>query len=715
MAEQKIVEMVRKILVDEKGYPDPANCDNADKNGLIVYAQDDYKKNIELYNKIDGLLNHSSKCAEKNIQRDIWTNKANEGRPEFVIINNNSNLAIVIECKPASKTNNHISPYLKNDNILVARGNIISKYAVDGALHYAKFLSKKYNVIAIGISGVVNSRELEISTYYWEKNKQVFFDKKEIKKDVYENICYGPFVNLKLNKLASYKFYEEFINKESKKIIKDFNEEKATLSAADLNVMLDGAGVGVTVRALLISGLLLALRDVTFNRTYEDKDIDSKTLQENLNKAIDRVIDNEDIQGDFKKKVLKDKFKDAFNQQDLLEENAKKLRMILSQLQKTVYPCMTGDYSIDIIGKFYHEFLSYAPNSQNNGIKLTPTQVTELFCKIINLKVTDIILDPCLGTGGFLISAMNNLYQMTDKMNENDIEEYFKTKLEEGIIRESEIEETKNSNNINGLGYRLTNNDVKQLIRKNQLVGCEADNIMYTLGCSNMILRGDGKSNILLGDCFKKEQEIKKFNATVGFMNPPYSGSSYSVMEFVEFLLRNLKKGSKAVVIVPTSATHSDDYIEIRNRILKKNTLLASMSMSLNLFKGIADTVTCILVFKSGEPHDFSKNVYFGNWKEDGYYWHKVLGMIPDKEKVYYSRTPDEYVNEWIKSYKNDDKRNDQYGCWKKLKKDENGICKDEWLWEYFVDTDYSKLKEEDFEKAIKDFIFYQMKNFDIL
>ena len=65
MAEQKIVEMVRKILVDEKGYPDPANCDHADKNGLIMYAQDDYKKNEELYNKIDGLLNHSSKCAEK--------------------------------------------------------------------------------------------------------------------------------------------------------------------------------------------------------------------------------------------------------------------------------------------------------------------------------------------------------------------------------------------------------------------------------------------------------------------------------------------------------------------------------------------------------------------------------------------------------------------------------------------------------------------------
>ena len=149
-------------------------------------------------------------------------------------------------------------------------------------------------------------------------------------------------------------------------------------------------------------------------------------------------------------------------------------------------------------------------------------------------------------------------------------------------------------------------------------------------------------------------------------------------------------------------------------KILENNTLLASMSMSLDLFKGIADTITCILVFRAGKPHDFTKNVYFGNWKEDGYYWHKVLGMIPDRDKQFYDKTPEEYVEEWLKSYNNDDKKDDIYGCWRKLKK-EKDVCKDEWLWEYFVDTDYSKLKEEDFEKAIKDFVFYQMKNFDIL
>lgn len=39
--------------------------------------------------------------------------------------------------------------------------------------------------------------------------------------------------------------------------------------------------------------------------------------------------------------------------------------------------------------------------------------------------------------------------------------------------------------------------------------------------------------------------------------------------------------------------------------------------MSIDLYRGIADAITCIMVFKSGKKHNFSKNIYFGNWKED--------------------------------------------------------------------------------------------------
>ena len=86
MAEQIIVEKIRKILTKEKCYPDPANCASPDENGLVLYAQDDYKKNTELKE----LFKHASKCGKKNQER-LWTNQASDGRPEFTIINYNSN------------------------------------------------------------------------------------------------------------------------------------------------------------------------------------------------------------------------------------------------------------------------------------------------------------------------------------------------------------------------------------------------------------------------------------------------------------------------------------------------------------------------------------------------------------------------------------------------------------------------------------------------
>ncbi len=101
MVEHHIEEQVRKILVNEKSYPEPADCLKFDENNLVVYAQDDYKNNLELFNVStkQGLLAHSSKCAEKSLQEKIWTDEVSEGRPEFVIINSSTNLAIVATLK----------------------------------------------------------------------------------------------------------------------------------------------------------------------------------------------------------------------------------------------------------------------------------------------------------------------------------------------------------------------------------------------------------------------------------------------------------------------------------------------------------------------------------------------------------------------------------------------------------------------------------------
>lgn len=98
----------------------------------------------------------------------MWTESADFGKPEFIIINTHNNLAVVIECKP--KTTNHCSKKLREEHILSKDVKAISRYSVDGALHYAKFLSANYDVIAIAVSGTPDNHKID--TFAWEKGRQ---------------------------------------------------------------------------------------------------------------------------------------------------------------------------------------------------------------------------------------------------------------------------------------------------------------------------------------------------------------------------------------------------------------------------------------------------------------------------------------------------------------------------------------------------------------
>jgi len=286
--------------------------------------------------------------------------------------------------------------------------------------------------------------------------------------------------------------------------------------------------------------------------------------------------------------------------------------------------------------------------------------------------------------------------------------------LKQGKIDTRAVQKYKDSNRQSnkGKGEHLTIQNVKEFISKKQLCGSESDPTMYALGCSNMILRGDGKSNILHGDCMNLKDELLEFEATVGMMNPPYSETKYNIMEFVINLCECVKPKSKVVVIVPTSCAHSDEYSAYRNRLLKRNTLLGVISMNLDLFKGIAGTVTCVMIFEAGKAHNFAEPVYWGNWKDDGFVWHKKLGRIPDKHHNVYQKLPNEYKKAWLSSYRNFNV-DDQYGIWRKLTS-VNGECQAEWLWEYFVETDYTKLTQREFEDVVRKYMLFQLHELEI-
>lgn len=143
------------------------------------------------------------------------------------------------------------------------------------------------------------------------------------------------------------------------------------------------------------------------------------------------------------------------------------------------------------------------------------------------------------------------------------------------------------------------------------------------LAILNMILMGDGSSNILNKDSLKDfdgnygfGKTDEKFPADAFILNPPYSAAGNG-MVFVEKALSMMEKGYAAIII--QNSAGSGKAIDYNKRILEHNTLLASIKMPLDLFVGKSSVQTNIYVFRVGEAHQNDDVVKFIDFSNDGY------------------------------------------------------------------------------------------------
>jgi type I restriction-modification system DNA methylase subunit len=238
-----------------------------------------------------------------------------------------------------------------------------------------------------------------------------------------------------------------------------------------------------------------------------------------------------------------------------------------------------------------------------------------------------------------------------------------------------------------------------ETIRKERLYGVEQDDGLYTLAIANMIIRQDGKSNIIKGDCFDTKiiKELKTLNINVGLINPPYSLKGGKVeLEFVEQLLEILSVGGAGVVVVPMSCAIGTKFKDVRERLFKKHTLKAVFSMPDDIFYPTG-TNPCVMVWQAHAPHDVKQETFFGYCKNDGFIKRKKLGRID-----YYGRWAN-ILAEWLKLYRNRDVVDSlsARACVKHS---------DEWLCEAYMRTDYSALTQEDFQKTVNDYLAYLIK-----
>ncbi len=253
---------------------------------------------------------------------------------------------------------------------------------------------------------------------------------------------------------------------------------------------------------------------------------------------------------------------------------------------------------------------------------------------------------------------------------------------------------------------RLANSDKQKInkIHEKQLIGIENNPKMFCLACSNMMLRGDGKSNIYQQDCFNIDEKIiKQFKPTVGLLNPPYSKQKkdYRELSFIENCLNMLEPQGICVAIIPQSCVMNTDKTNLilKNRILGSHTLKAVMSMPDTLFEDSdKNAITCILVFVAHRPHNSNIKTWFGYWKEDGFIKVRPYGRID-----YYNKFKDKIRNLWVNSYF----AQKEIPGFSVLK----GVTgNDEWLVEPYLKTKFENITDEYFENTLKEystFLFY--------
>jgi len=601
-------------------------CTPGDNGWGTVYPQGDVS-NID---NIDRLLKKAG-GKPKYCPLDDYTRGGNgKAKPEYIItFNDDAHTIIVVECKNTPKK--HRSKSLDCPN----------EYAVDGVLYYAKFLKERYDVIAIAISGTTKAA-LNVDAFYWDKGR-ASYDVELLKKT--KDTILEPKNYIKLLK--------------GEKLQKDYSLDEIRELAIEMHENLRAIAVEEGNRPIFVAGILIALSDDEFCKTYPNLR-SFKVVMSNIQTTIETVLANGEIKND-RTSYIKSVFKVLQNNTKFakipLIEN-KSIIWYIKQLELKIKPMMdNADSTLDALGVFYHEFIKYSGgDGKGLGIVITPQHLTEFMCELAGVNKNSTVVDICCGSGSFLVTAMSKMF------------------------KDATPRETKK-------------------IRTERLYGVEFNDKLYTLAVTNMIIRQDGKSNIYKADCFDVNvvEELKAKKINIGLMNPPYSQKNDKCeLEFVEQLLEILTVGGIGVVVVPMSCAIGTKFKAERKRLIKKHTLKAVFSMPDDIFYPTG-TNPCVMVWEAHRPHDSLQETYFGYCKNDGFVKRKKLGRVDNNNKWA------GILAEWLKLYRNRDVVDglSARACVKYT---------DEWLCESYMKTDYNTLTQEDFQSTINDYLAYLVK-----
>lgn len=557
----------------------------------------------------------------------------------------------------------------------------ISKYALNGAIHYADavtFYSDFADCIAIGINGYENSGKITIEyAVYLVSNPKIYK-----KLGDFSDLSFLASSDLD-DLIKNCELSQEEIEAKTAQI-----ENEMEVRLKNLNETIHHTyGVAVQYRVEIVVGIIMAnlgianhISPLVLNDLKGENTPNSNDGKIILNKISD-YLEHKNLNLAKKDMILRELTKVFIDTNLWKSQNGQsRLKQIYKIVLENVMPYLKNNkYHLDFTGQLFNVLNRYVdiPDGEKNDVVLTPRYVTDLMAKLCEVNKDSFVWDYAMGSGGFLISSLKLM--LADAKN--------------SINSSSELE------------------DKLFHIKSKQLLGVELRPDICLLAILNMILMGDGSANVINTDSLinyegNYQDQSTPFPANVFLLNPPYSADGKG-FNFVEKALSKMKSGKAAVLIQENAG--SGNGLPYTKEILKRSTLKASIKMS-DIFCGKAGVQTAIYLFEVGRPHNEKSIVKFIDFSNDGYSRQnrKKSGLnvnLKDADNAESRYT--EIVDIVLDRKKSSDFYNEANGT---LILDTISLNGKDWTFAQHKKID-TKPNLEDFKKCVSDFLAWEVSN----
>lgn len=459
------------------------------------------------------------------------------------------------------------------------------------------------------------------------------------------------------------------------------DKEKVMQNTYKLNELLHRHSIPEKLRSQFVGTCLLALKN---GLDYSTPSLTAAQIRTRIKEVLEDLL-NSDINKAEKLALLN---RNVLGDQYVRQLSIAAFREILKFIEDNILPFINDKSTSgqDLLNLFFVTFNKYVGKSDKNQA-FTPDHITDFMAKITGVNKHSVVLDPCCGSGSFLVRAMTQALDDCATATEQD------------------------------------------KVKKHQIFGIEFDENVYGLATTNMLIHSDGNSNIRQGSCFALADWIKDAKPNVILMNPPYNGQRIHLpksyvdtwskdkkedpskgLYFVKFIadtLNSINHQAKLAVLLPVACAigTSGEIARLKAEILQENTLDAVFTLPVDIFHPGASASACCMVFKIGTKHNDISNpdTFFGYCRDDGFKKKKNLGRVEQIDPLTGKSKWSEIEKRWIELYRN-----------RKAEPGESATQKvsgnDEWLCEAYMETDYSKLTEQDFQQTINDYLAYLVK-----